>query len=434
MSFKTRNFIPKITALSLILAVAIFTAACNPAPDYTLTYAYEPPAYTDVSADSSEGSPGTASSTAPYTAAPDNYQEPPGSASSTHAAVAPSPSNAAGTAAQTVSVQEIVEFLADPAMRGRLVGSPENEIATEYIRDLFESIGLTPFFGDSFLHPFQQELFDTALSAPRLTAYLSDGTYRELQLGSEFRFSVEQGPVDERIAYIPRFGLDSSDWFLALQDIPFVFAPLSHLLGENARAMFGDGLLPPGGWNLIGIDYQVYSELLSAGIDEFHIVSGNSRRVDYVYNIIGVLEGRDSSRAILISAHFDGTGAVGDIQTDGAIDNASGVAAMIYMAAILAERRDELEVDIVFAAYDGEETGLIGSFEFAPHMRSRYEQFYNINIDCVGVYDCEGIRMCMESPVNSSLRAALHGLFERQPSRLLRPSQRPERPLPIYFD
>src|SRR5207302_725164 len=71
------------------------------------------------------------------------------------------------------------------------------------------------------------------------------------------------------------------------------------------------------------------------------------------------------------SAHLDhlGTGAPinGDSIYNGAMDNASGVAAMLDVAASLHEKNVKLKRSVLFVAVCGEEKGLLGSRYFALH-------------------------------------------------------------------
>ena len=59
--------------------------------------------------------------------------------------------------AQNISkekVQEVLSTLASDEMKGRLVGTPENQKAAEYIAAHFKANGLDYCTGDSFLVPF----------------------------------------------------------------------------------------------------------------------------------------------------------------------------------------------------------------------------------------------------------------------------------------
>ena len=100
---------------------------------------------------------------------------------------------------------------------------------------------------------------------------------------------------------------------------------------------------------------------------------------DHGHNIVGVIPGRDRTKAVIVTAHYDAKGG-----GEGALDNASGVATMLHVANGLLIGGAQPETDVVFCAYDGEELGLIGSKIFAPIAIAHYAELYNINIDVVG--------------------------------------------------
>jgi hypothetical protein len=86
--------------------------------------------------------------------------------------------------------------------------------------------------------------------------------------------------------------------------------------------------------------------------------AGNALR-----NVIGILRGDPGATHIIIGAHYDHLGAGGDTAKavyNGADDNASGVAALLELARSFAEG-DPPPRTIVFAAFSGEEEGLLGS-------------------------------------------------------------------------
>ncbi len=93
-------------------------------------------------------------------------------------------------------------------------------------------------------------------------------------------------------------------------------------------------------------------------------------------NVIGLLpgEGPHSDEAIVFAAHYDhlGLGGFGslDIGVDkdvhnGADDNASGVAVLLEVARQMIARRKPIGRSIVFVAFTGEESGMLGSKHYA---------------------------------------------------------------------
>jgi len=113
-------------------------------------------------------------------------------------------------------------------------------------------------------------------------------------------------------------------------------------------------------------------------------------------NVAGILRGRDESRTLVVGAHYDhlGLGTESSLAPDtglphvGADDNASGTAAMLGVARRLAERMKggwRPEHNIVFAAFTGEESGLLGSSHFTddpPVPLNTIEAM--LNMDMVG--------------------------------------------------
>lgn len=80
-------------------------------------------------------------------------------------------------------------------------------------------------------------------------------------------------------------------------------------------------------------------------------------------NLLGQIRGSSSpERYIVVSAHYDHLGKQGRATYLGADDNASGVAAMLAVAAHF--KQHPPRNSIIFAAFDGEELGLKGAIAF----------------------------------------------------------------------
>jgi hypothetical protein len=106
-------------------------------------------------------------------------------------------------------------------------------------------------------------------------------------------------------------------------------------------------------------------------------------------NIAGSLRGSDPKRRdeyVVLSAHVDHLGIGGAVNGDtiynGAMDNASGVAALLEVAAALRESGTKPARSILFVAVTGEEKGLQGSLYFAAHPTvPRSNIVANVNTD-----------------------------------------------------
>lgn len=120
-----------------------------------------------------------------------------------------------------------------------------------------------------------------------------------------------------------------------------------------------------------------------------------TKRVTEAYNVVGIIEGRDSvlkNEAIVIGAHYDhlGKGGQGSLSTNsneihhGADDNASGTSAILELARQFAKEKKNKRT-IIFIAFGGEEEGLLGSKYYVDNPVFPLEKTVAmINLDMVG--------------------------------------------------
>lgn len=117
----------------------------------------------------------------------------------------------------------------------------------------------------------------------------------------------------------------------------------------------------------------------------FKFTPRNSKEEITAANIIGVLEGKSKKdEYVIISAHYDHLGNEGkgeDKIYNGANDDASGVTGVLALAAYFKKVGNERT--IVFAAFTGEEMGLIGSTEFGKSIDASVF-VAGINLEMIG--------------------------------------------------
>ncbi len=153
------------------------------------------------------------------------------------------------------------------------------------------------------------------------------------------------------------------------QDLPLA----GYLTHEAARRLFADS----------GLDFDALAA--AAGRRGFHAlpIPGSRAKGDLRFrlrrfkteNVIGILEGSDPARKdtyVALSAHFDHLGigapdARGDTIYNGAVDNATGTAALLAMARAAADARWRPKRSVLFLALTAEEQGLLGSAYAALH-------------------------------------------------------------------
>jgi Tol biopolymer transport system component len=121
------------------------------------------------------------------------------------------------------------------------------------------------------------------------------------------------------------------------------------------------------------------------------------------FNVAGLLEAGEGKLPgmIVVGAHYDHLGYGGrySLAPDkrvphvGADDNASGVAGMLEIARTLAANRAQLKRDVLFLAFSGEETGVLGSTYFT-HQRGdggMKQIAAMLNLDMVGRLRANGL-------------------------------------------
>jgi Zn-dependent M28 family amino/carboxypeptidase len=150
-------------------------------------------------------------------------------------------------------------------------------------------------------------------------------------------------------------------------------------------------------------------------------------------NVVGKIEGSDpklKDEWIMYTAHWDHLGRNPEMQGDniynGAIDNASGVAAIIEIADAHMKLPKPTNRSALFMATTAEESGLLGAKFYAENPLYPLEKtLANINIDGTSVWgktrDIEAV-----SDGNSTLDDMLGEAAKRQ-GRVMVPNSKPER-------
>ena len=119
-------------------------------------------------------------------------------------------------------------------------------------------------------------------------------------------------------------------------------------------------------------------------LDEL-IASGCEKRV--MKNVLACIPGKGKGY-VVVGAHYDHLGVdttlVGDQCYNGADDNASGVSAVLQLARAIKKTKVQPERTIIFAFWDGEEKGFLGSRFFVKRTPFLSEISAYMNFDMVG--------------------------------------------------
>lgn len=105
-------------------------------------------------------------------------------------------------------------------------------------------------------------------------------------------------------------------------------------------------------------------------------------------NILGKIEGKNPNEYVIIGAHYDHLGfdpmLDGDRIYNGADDNASGVSAVLQVAKAFLASGKQPERTVIFAFWDGEEKGLLGSEYFVQNCSFLKDVKGYLNYDMIG--------------------------------------------------
>lgn len=105
-------------------------------------------------------------------------------------------------------------------------------------------------------------------------------------------------------------------------------------------------------------------------------------------NVLAMIPGKNTNEYVIMGAHFDHVGCDPDLEGDsiynGADDNASGVSAALQIAHAFATAGVQPERNIIFAFWDGEEIGLLGSRFFMQTCAFADKIKGYLNFDMIG--------------------------------------------------
>jgi len=281
--------------------------------------------------------------------------------------------------------------LCAPVYGGRGIGTEGNRLAELLLAERLHQCGLVPLPGyTDYLIPFKQSIaghLDTLL-----IAVMEDGSREELVYGRDYLFAGAGAaisgtfPVTRNInevdpSAILFFDRTNEGHLPSTNGFVTMGYPVDELkfdcIGIHDRGISFVPPTPP----LIQILRPVYNRISEAISLEARYIFLRTELT--LHNAVGVLPGEDRTKAIILSAHFDGVGDQAGIRLPCALDNASGVA--ILDEVMCQMTGTEPPYDVIFAFTNAEEAGLTGASDLAMRLPRLYDSLYNINVDCVGL-------------------------------------------------
>ncbi len=101
-------------------------------------------------------------------------------------------------------------------------------------------------------------------------------------------------------------------------------------------------------------------------------------------NVVGCIEGKKTDEIIVVGAHYDHLGFYNGYLWNGADDNGSGAVGMLALAKAFILSGIKPERTLLFAAWTGEERGLLGSSHFVETFDHPEQIKYYHNYDMIG--------------------------------------------------
>ncbi|MGG0823433.1 M28 family peptidase [Paenibacillus turicensis] len=322
---------------------------------------------------------------------------------------------------------EVIKELTSNKMMGRLPGTEGNVKASEYVEKQFQLIGLKPFKGNSFKQSYQQDFFDPNKQKYMMKVKLKDGNSKEFKYGHDYveqrvnfkfnneadiTFDINDVDLGEKILVLEDIkSFDMTKQQIQPQAILISTSNFKKLLPTESKEQPFYQISPDTYQWLYTHRDQIQKMQLSMELEQGAIS---------VNNIVGLITGKqsqDQRRAIVISGHFDhvgwNTGKKEEIYR-GAVDNASGVAAMLKLASLLQEdaSKTPFESDLIFVAFNGEESHFQGSKNFVAQLGNTYDNVFNINLDCLGVVN--GGKVVLDGEENDGLVNSMLDFFNEK--------------------
>ena len=308
-----------------------------------------------------------------------------------------------------------VAWLADDARGGRGLGTRGLDDAANWLEQRFEEIGLEPAAGDgSYRHRFSAVV--DVRAGERTTLQIDDqivptddfsvlgfsasgeyvapvvfagwGIHSDKHGISDYEGIDVEGRIVLVRRYTPKDGVFEDDAVQRrLGDLRYkAFTAREHgavgLLVADLPVDTSDDEDPPlprlrvdpqGGAGIaVAVVTRAWGQRLMTGENTVRFTTELIEKTREIDNIVGRLTARERlPGSVLIGAHYDhlGMGGRGSLALgsselhNGADDNASGTAALLEAARLLVVRQDELDRDVLFVAFTGEESGLLGSSE-----------------------------------------------------------------------
>lgn len=284
------------------------------------------------------------------------------------------------------NVKENITYLSSDYFKGRLSGTVENIEASAFIKKQFEENGLLPY-GESYYDQFETDYPHRIDNTPFLKIFDGKGglikefkygvDYKEEMLNFKknyFSFTKNNTIKQTEGAFQVVIGSDSFVFFV----------PSNNSLDFRSSFVASDTRFQ-----------SLYIMVTKDTLKEIKNYSEKNYKVScYIpidikkttlNNVVGYIKGKNTiAPPIIISAHFDhlGSDLSGKVY-EGAFDNASGISFILELSKYISSL-GKPDRNIVFAAFNAEEFGCLGSEHFVNKYSSVLKGAKVYNFDMIG--------------------------------------------------
>jgi ABC-type dipeptide/oligopeptide/nickel transport system permease component len=351
-------------------------------------------------------------------------------------------------------IQQDIEFLSSSEFAGKSCGSHENEMAMAYVKNIFEELGLMPV-GDkgSYFQNFKTIVPDVD---PISDFHINDdqgNLVRQFVMYEDFRviasnrgkginysgdillvghnlYNIDPSEIKGRIVVVESLLLDDKkiDYTLEHHGLGVLFVTSKRWSNDPRTIQPTEKSLDlsdkKGSDLLIGsISQESYGFLKHrTGINSlFNKKNPKAVLHNAVFesdisfppvstaNILGMLEGRSSSnRILMISASLDGLGrGAGTEYFPGAVNNTSGLAALLEIARVLSSQKNLPYKTIVFSVWNGEENNAAGARYYVNNPLFPLDKTTVIHLNSLGAKKGSWTQICSDSTYGGVLRSEI---------------------------
>jgi aminopeptidase YwaD len=301
--------------------------------------------------------------------------------------------------AQQEFARSFVDVFASDAFSGRGYVNNGNEKAAKYLAEQYTRFGLQPI-GSSYFQTFGINVntfpFPTVVAVG--DSVLKEGVdyivdpYSGSSSGTFSCFYVDFSNVSKTASQKENvvFVIDPSitqnkDSIMILQRLKYQLSNTNPVVWLNSGKLTWSVATEHGQNAILEIKKEKFGRPNEITIEV------NNKYIQHfeTQNVIGVIKGKKKKKHIVVTAHYDHLGKMGNATFNGANDNASGVASMLYLAQHFAKKKPKHSM--VFIAFGAEEVGLLGSEYYVKNPAFPLKQIkFLINLDLNGTGE-EGI-------------------------------------------